>query len=197
MKFLLLTASPRPNGNTAELLKPFMATLEGAGAEIQCLDLPHMNILPCKGCFACQPIKDRYGCVIEDDVPMIMNKILSSDVLVLASPIYSWYCTTPMKSFLDRHFGMNKYYYKGERKSLWQGKKVALITTHGYDREYGAGPFETGIIRLCEHSGLQYLGMYSVQDERGLNSFRTQEAIEGAQAFAEMILNHFNVETYP
>ncbi len=189
MKILVLTASPRQNGNTAELLKPFLATLKESGAEVLCLNLPDMNISPCKGCFSCQPIKDQYGCIIQDDVPPIMEEFLTSDVLVLATPIYSWYCTTPMKSFLDRHFGMNKYYYKGESKSLWQGKKVALITTHGYDREYGAGPFETGVLRLCEHSGLQYLGMYSVRDEKGLSSFRTHEAVEGAQTFAKMILS--------
>jgi len=33
------------------------------------------------------------------------------DLLVLASPIYSWYCSPPMKAVLDRLvYGMNKYY---------------------------------------------------------------------------------------
>lgn len=45
---------------------------------------------------------------------------------------------------------------------------MAIIATHGYDREYGAGPFETGIKRLCEHSKLKYMGMYSVRDEDDL-----------------------------
>lgn len=41
----------------------------------------------------------------------IFNCILSSDLIILASPIYSWYCTPPMKAALDRLvYGMNKFY---------------------------------------------------------------------------------------
>lgn len=89
---------------------------------------------------------------------------------------------------LDRFYGMNKYYGKG-KGSLWEGKKCAIIATHGYDALYAAEPFETGIKRLCEHSKLDYLGMYSVRDEDDLASFQTAEAIYGAKRFARLILS--------
>ena len=35
--------------------------------------------------------------------------VLACDLLVLATPIYSWFCTPPMKTALDRLvYGMNK-----------------------------------------------------------------------------------------
>lgn len=71
---------------------------------------------------------------------------------------------------------------------MWEGKKVAIIATHGYDAEYGAGPFETGIMRLCEHSNLEYMGMYSVRDEDNLASFQTEHAMVGARNFARKLL---------
>jgi putative NADPH-quinone reductase len=93
-----------------------------------------------------------------------------------------------MKALLDRHFGLNKYYGTADG-SLWAGKKVAIIATHGYDAENAARPFEMGIERLCEHSGLKYLGMYSVRDEDNIASFQTEEAVQGARDFALRLLS--------
>jgi len=94
---------------------------------------------------------------------------------------------TPMKALLDRHYGLNKF-YGSAKGSLWEGKGIAIIATHGYDAQYGAGPFETGIRRLCEHSKLNYRGMYSVRDEDDLASFQTEAAVSGAKAFARRLV---------
>lgn len=121
---------------------------------------------------------------------IISAKIIESDILVLATPIYAWYCTSSMKAVIDRlSYGMNKFYGTKGTGSLWRGKKCAIIATHGYERQYATEPFETGIIRLCKHSGLNYLGMYSVRDEDDLASFQTKEAVDGAIAFARKIIN--------
>lgn len=179
--------SPRLNGNTAELLKPFISELKNNGCEVEYITLADKYIQPCKGCYACQQINEQYGCIQKDDTEQIMNTIIESDYVVFATPIYTWYCTAPMKALLDRHYGLNKFY--GTAKgSLWKGKKIAIITTHGYDSDYGAGPFEMGIKRLCEHSDLKYIGMYSVRDEDDLESFQTEVAIVGAKDFAQCLL---------
>ena len=67
------------------------------------------------------------------------------------------------------------------------GKRGGIIDTHGYDGDYATEPFETGVKRLCIHSNLKYVGMYSVQDNDNLASFQTEEAIEGAKAFARKV----------
>ena len=187
LKFCVLMGSPRLRGNTAELLKPFIAELENNGSAVEYITLDDKNIQPCKGCYACQQIDGRYGCVQQDDVEEIMEKIIESDCVVLATPIYSWYCTAPMKALLDRHYGLNKFYGKA-KGSLWEGKKVAIIATHGYGADYATEPFETGIKRLCKHSRLQYAGMYSARDEDDLASFQTAEAVAGAREFALRLL---------
>lgn len=175
------------NGNTAELVKPFFQELQAKGAEVTYITLSNKTILPCKGCYSCQHVDGEYGCVQADDVSGIMEEIIRADCLVLATPIYSWYCTAPMKALLDRHYGLNKFYGRAEG-SLWAGKKVALITTHGYESDYATSPFVTGIQRLCEHSALQYLGMYSVRHRSGKADFRTPLAIKGAKDFANQLL---------
>ena len=185
MNVLVLMGSPRLNGNTAELCKPFIAELQTNGAQVRYVTLADKNIHPCRGCYTCQDQAYTYGCPQQDDMPV--TDILWADLIVLATPIYAWYCAAPMKHVLDRHYGFNKYYGSAEG-SLWAGKKVAILATHGYDGAYATDPFEMGIQRLCKHSNLTYLGLYSVRDEDNLASFQTPQAIEGARAFARKLL---------
>lgn len=92
-----------------------------------------------------------------------------------------------MKTMLDRHYGLNKFYGSAQG-SLWAGKRLAILATHGYEGDDATGPFVTGMKRLCEHSGLIYAGLYSVRDTDDLASFQTAQAIAGAQAFARSLL---------
>lgn len=193
MRICVLMGSPRLNGNTAELLKPFIEELKAKGAEVEYITLADKHIISCQSCYVCQNATGEYGCRQEDDMQAIVSEIIKSDCFVLATPIYTWYCPAEMKAMLDRLYGMNKYYGRG-KGSLWEGKKCAIIASHGYDAQYAAEPFETGIKRLCEHSNLRYIGMYSVRDEDNKASFQTEEAIKGAKEFARMILNsEYNV----
>ncbi len=188
MKVLILMGSPRLCGNTAELCKYFMDELRVQKTEVKYIELEKMNINPCEECYACQNVAEEYGCAQKDDMVEIANEILWADLIVLATPIFSWYCTAKMKAVLDRHYGFNKYYGNAEG-CLWEGKRVGIIATHGYDGDYATEPFETGVKRLCIHSNLKYVGMYSVQDNDNLASFQTEEAIEGAKAFARKLIN--------
>ncbi|MBQ7346038.1 MAG: flavodoxin family protein [Oscillospiraceae bacterium] len=185
MNVLILMGSPRLKGNTAELCKPFMEELEANGASVRYVTLADKDIRPCKGCYACQEVSGDHGCCQKDEMPVA--DILWADLIVLATPIYAWYCAAPMKNVLERHYGFNKYYGSAQG-SLWAGKKVAILATHGYEGAYATDPFELGVERLCKHSDLTYVGLYSVQDEDDLASFQTEEAIAGAKAFARKML---------
>ena len=187
MRVLILMGSPRLHGNTAELCRYCIDELRAKGAEVRYTELEKLTVTPCLECYTCQDIEEEYGCPQKDDMQKIAVDILWADLIILATPIFSWYCTAKMKAVLDRHYGFNKYYGSAEG-CLWEGKKVGIIATHGYEGDYATEPFETGIKRLCVHSRLQYAGIYSVQDTDNLASFRTEEAIEGARAFARRLI---------
>ncbi|MGN0664638.1 MAG: flavodoxin family protein, partial [Negativibacillus sp.] len=108
MKVLILMGSPRLHGNTAELCKPVIAALQDNQAQVRYVTLADKNIHPCKGCYACQNVEGVYGCVQNDDMYPIVEDILWADCIILATPIYSWYCTGEMKALLDRHYGLDK-----------------------------------------------------------------------------------------
>ena len=187
MNVLILMGSPRLQGNTAELAKPFMEELRTNGADVRYVTLADKNIGPCKGCYACQYVDGEYGCVQRDDMYDVVEGIRWADLIVLATPIYAWYCPGPMKNVLDRHYGLNKF-YGSAHGSLWAGKRVAILATHGYEAAYATDPFALGVERLCRHSNLTYAGLCSVRDEDDLASFQTPAAMEEARAFARKLL---------
>lgn len=189
MDVLILSGSPRPKGNTAQLLSPFTEELTAAGAECQLLRLYDRRILPCTGCRTCQRDWTVFGCPQPDDVQLLFDRILTCDLLVLATPIHSWYCTPPMKALLDRLvYGMNKYYGTEKGPALWQGKPVALVTTCGYPPEKGADLWETGMRRYCKHSRLRYLGQLCAHDPGYGTVFMDEEKAVRARAFARTLL---------
>jgi multimeric flavodoxin WrbA len=182
-------ASPRKNGNTSMILKPFIAELELNQKEYDLIWLYDKHIESCIACRNCQKDWTIFGCRYVDDAQEIFDKIRDSDVIVLATPIYAWYCTPPMKSLLDRLvYGMNKYYGDEQGPSLWAGKKVAIITTCGYRPEKGADLFEEGIKRYCKHSQLIYTGMIAERDLGYKSTFITDDKIEHARSFARQLI---------
>lgn len=159
MNVCILAGSPRRDGNTEALMQPFCQELEQAGAEVSVFRLHDLDIRPCVACRACQKDWTVFGCARKDDVQQVFDQVLRSDLLVLATPIYSWYCTPPMKALLDRLvYGMNKYYGEEKGPSLWAGKAMALLLTCGYRPEQGADLFIEGMRRYCKHSGLTFAG---------------------------------------
>ena len=118
MKICILFASPRQSGNTAQLLAPVKARLAELGHELQEFSLYQEDIRPCIACRSCQKDWTVFGCVHQDGMQRIFDAILQSELLILASPVYSWSWTAPMKASLDRLvYGMNKYYGEELQKS--------------------------------------------------------------------------------
>ena len=189
MKVVVLMGSPRKQGNTAALLRPFSEELQRHGHEMETVWLYDRDIRPCVACLKCQEDWNGFGCSQWDDVPQLFHKILDCDLLVLVTPIYAWYCTPPMKALLDRLvYGMNKFYGDEIGPSLWQGKPVALLESCGYRPEKGSDLFEEGMRRYCKHSGLKYLGSHT-ERHLGYNTVFMDEGKEArTREFARQIL---------
>ena len=189
MKYSILMGSPRKQGNTASLLKPFTAALSAAKAEYSLTWLYEKELKGCIACRTCQKHWTGFGCAIQDDMWAIFDDVLSCDVLVLATPIYSWSCPAPMKAVLDRLvYGMNKYYGDEKGPSLWAGKRVALLLTCGYEPAKGADLFEAAMKRYCKHCALHYTGMHVERDLGYKTVFIDDKKIERTEEFARNLL---------
>lgn len=189
MKYCILMGSPRKNGNTSKLLQPFIEEFQLRNIPYELIWLYDKRIEPCIACRRCQRDWTVFGCHYSDDAQEIFYQILDSDVMILATPIYSWFCTPPMKALLDRMvYGMNKYYGDEKGPSLWKGKQLAIITTCGYRPEKGADLFEEGIKRYCKHSQLNYLGMLAERDLGYQSVFLSEDKTERSRSFARRLI---------
>lgn len=189
MRVGVFMGSPRRQGNTAALLEPFCQELALGGAETETIWLHDLDLRPCVACRCCQRDPAIFGCSRQDDGQQLFDLAMDSDLLVLATPIYSWYCTPPMKVLLDRLvYGMNKFYGPEPPKALWEGKALALLMTCGYRPERGCDLFEEGMRRYCKHSRLRFLGSH-VERHLGYDvPFMDGEKEARTRAFARALL---------
>lgn len=185
MKFTILMGSPRKDGNTNAILTPFMEELHALGHETELFWLYDLDLRPCVACRGCQKNWEEPACVIQDDMQPIFQSLLTSDAIVLASPIYFFFCTGPMKNALDRlAYPFTKIYGEEVGPSLWNDQHVSIITTCGIRPELGADLFEEGVKRICNARKLVYDGMLAERHKGYKFPFMDEDKAERARAFA-------------
>ncbi|MFA5266920.1 MAG: flavodoxin family protein [Methanoregula sp.] len=104
MSVIAINGSPRKKWNTAMLLEQ---TLEGAASQGAKTELVHLYDLDYKGCTSCFACKLKGGksygkCAMNDGLTPVLEKIASTDALILGSPIYFGIVTGEMRSFMER-----------------------------------------------------------------------------------------------
>ena len=187
----ILKGSPRKNGNTNAITNIVEDHLREHSIHVKTFTLHDMNILPCTACRHCQKDWSIVDCIQNDDFALISDAIINSQMFILSTPIYSWYCTPPMKALLDRMvYAFNMYYGESRGPSLWEGKSVSIITTCGYPPAKGADLFEEGIKRYCKHSKLNYSGMLCERHKGYHSDFMDDDKIIRAKSFAEQLLGY-------
>ena len=99
MKIVIVNGSAR-KGNTLSAIEAFK---EGISKEheVEVISSNKLDIAPCKGCGACKCTK---GCVDQDDTNPTIDKLVSADVIVFATPVYWWGMTAQTKLIIDKCF---------------------------------------------------------------------------------------------
>lgn len=99
-RILVLTGSPRKNGNTNRLAAVFA---KGAkeNNEVEILSVPEMDIHPCAGCNTCFT-REGNACFWRDGMDRIYDKLMNTDILVIASPVYFYGISAQLKAAIDR-----------------------------------------------------------------------------------------------
>lgn len=197
MRACVLMGSPKAAGNTAALLSVFLEEWEELGHEARVIPLYRRKVAPCLGCMACQDCLDSLGCVQRDDLPGIFAQMADSDVILLATPIYAWFCTAPMKALMDRviYAGV-KNYGKQRGPALLEGRRVASLVTCGYPPERGADLWEEGLRRWCRHGKMEYMGMFCRRDLGRVVPFLDEDRALAVRDFAQALALAIKVEEH-
>lgn len=98
-KILILSGSPRKDGNSDILCDEFARGAVEAGHAVEKIRVAEKNIGYCRGCYAC---RNTGVCAIKDDMADILQKMIDCDVMVLASPVYFYSIDAQLKAVIDR-----------------------------------------------------------------------------------------------
>ena len=176
MRVLILNGSPRPNGNTKQMIQAFCEGLETAGHEYDVFDVCRMNI---HGCLACEYCHTKSGgqCVQQDDMQNIYHQLKEAEMLVIASPIYYHGFSGQLKCTIDRFYAA-AYPEKPAHLS-----KVAMFLSSGDPDMYDGAIFS--------YNG-DFLGYLKLKDmgvftHNGYDPGMSEEEIRKLRQFGESL----------
>ena len=95
-------ASARRSGLTYAATRQFLGNLQLFGdIQSEIVFLSEYNLRVCSGCKRCF-LRGEECCPLKDDRDVLIEKMMTSDAVVFASPNYSFQVSAIMKTFLDR-----------------------------------------------------------------------------------------------
>lgn len=102
MKILVLNGSPkREKSDVMHITRAFLEGMNDVERnDVEIVDVIDRRIEYCSGCFSC--MKNGGECIRNDDMRALLEKILSSELLVFSFPLYCYGMPAPLKALLDR-----------------------------------------------------------------------------------------------
>ncbi|HIZ26692.1 MAG TPA: flavodoxin family protein [Candidatus Barnesiella merdipullorum] len=119
MKIVVITGSPRKNGNSFAMTDAFIHEAEQRGHTIRRFDAAFLKIGGCHACMTCY--KTGKACSFDDDFNDIAPAFLEADAVVFTMPVYWYSIPAQIKGAIDRLFSL----VVGGKEVA--GKKWALI----------------------------------------------------------------------
>jgi len=84
-KVILLCGSPRPKGNTAQIMEECARIIREEGLEAEIFSLAGKNIQSCTACYQC---RDQGTCVLDDGLDDLIEKLRGAEGFIVGSPVY-------------------------------------------------------------------------------------------------------------
>ena len=142
MKILVITGSPRKNGNSNTLADNFIKGAQEAGHNVVRFDSAFKNVHPCIACNKCGM---NGQCVFKDDFEFIRDNIVDADAVIFATPMYYFGISAQIKAVIDRFYAING--------QIHTPKKSALIMTYADTSSKEAQPIISHYETLLNYLG--------------------------------------------
>ncbi|KPK28588.1 MAG: hypothetical protein AMJ61_01805 [Desulfobacterales bacterium SG8_35_2] len=192
MDVLAFLGSPRKKGNSEVLTLALLEGVRQAGGSPEIIRLCDLKISPCISCGGC----DKTGkCIVEDDMIPLYKKIITTDKIIVSSPIFFYGITAQTKAFIDRTQALWNRKRLLQKKGEWidnperKGFFISVAATRG------ARIFEGAILTMkygYDAMGMQYSGDFLVTgpDKRGDMVKYEQKLVAAKEAGKNFILGH-------
>ncbi len=148
MKILVITGSPHKKGTSALLADEFIAGANSAGHSVTRFNAAFEKVNPCIACDNCY-IKG--ACVHDDSFTKLIPELVSTDMVVLVTPLYYFGMSAQLKCVIDRFYSIN---------AKVTNKSAMLIVTCGAeeDEKWMADALIDHYKTLCEYLNWQDKG---------------------------------------
>jgi multimeric flavodoxin WrbA len=153
---LIISGSPKKNGNTDTLISWFCEGIKSSATEITVIRAAGLKLKTngCTSCRSCQKQKE-YGCVINDDIKTVQKHMIEADMIVMATPLYFFSASAQLKVIVDRMFSLYKWDNNaGTMKTILKGKTFVLIAS-AYE-DVGLKELESPFRLTAEYSGMKF-----------------------------------------
>lgn len=101
-KIVVITGSPRKNGNSFAMAEAFIKEAEKKGHSITRYDAADMTIKGCTGCETC--FKTGKACSFDDDFNKIAPTLEEANAIVFATPLYWFTFPAKIKAVIDKFY---------------------------------------------------------------------------------------------
>lgn len=101
-KIVVLTGSPRRNGNSFAMTEAFIQAAEARGHHVTRFDAAEMDVQGCHACEGC--FQNGSPCAFADDFNAIAAAIMEADDIVFTMPVYRYTIPAQLKAVIDRLF---------------------------------------------------------------------------------------------
>ena len=103
-KVVVITGSPRKNGNSFAMTESFIKAAQEKGHSVTRFDAAMMEIGGCRACETC--FSTGKACTFDDDFNKIAPAILEADALVFTMPVYWYSIPAQIKGVIDRIYSL-------------------------------------------------------------------------------------------
>ena len=151
MKILVLTGSPRKNGNSNTLAKHFIEGATSVGHDVARFDAAFKDVHPCVGCNRCNM---DGPCFFPDDFEFVRKRLIPADAVVFATPMYYFGVSAQLKAVIDRFYAING--------KIHVPKKAVLLMTYANTAAAQAKPIVSHYETLIDYLGWRDAGQIIV-----------------------------------
>ena len=149
MKIVVLTGSPRRNGNTNYMAERFIAGATAAGHEVFKFNCAGSDVAGCLGCNHCGM---DGPCIYDDDFSKLRPKLIAADLVAFVSPMYYFGFSAQLKLVIDRFYAINGKIKGAAKKAVFM---MAYADTAKSEAEAMTAHYKT----LIRYLGWQDAGL--------------------------------------
>lgn len=178
-KIVVITGSPRKNGNSFAMTDAFIKAAEEKGHTVTRFDAAFKKVGGCHACETCY--STGKACTFDDDFNEIAPSILDADTIVFTMPVYWYSIPAQIKGVIDRIFSL----VVGGKDIA--GKECALITCCEEDDMSVMDGVRVPVERMCALNKWKMVGEVLIPGVLNAGDIHKTDGCRKAAALADVI----------